>query len=333
LNNASKYLHWTRELFDRLAAELPDVARDELRRWPVAEPYFFAKLSIYAWGIADLTDALEAAQALLRIPDEQFWDDGHRRELLHTLRARWKDFEVETRRQLECRIVAGPPRWESEDEGEHRSRVGRTAATMLGWLDSCGCELSDPGREKLRQLKESIPEWRESWARAADHSLDGRAGSVATQSDPSVLVAAALSDVAETAVKHTTEDWHNLTRHEPFQGLVQKFPRRAMAALSLELHRDRHHPALWQVLLSHWPSGTSDRLLCVCAGRLSRAVFLAASPVPRDAWDRRRASVECLELPHAYEHLFVLARQAARRRSQSRGDEALGTSGPPPPPA
>jgi hypothetical protein len=152
LNDASKYLHWTRELFDRLATELPEVARDELRRWPVAEPYFFAKLAIYAWSLVDLTDAPEAAQALIGIPDEQFWSDGHRRELLHTLRARWKDFEVETRRQLECRIVAGPPRWESEDEGEHRSRVRDTAATILGWLDSCGCELSDPGREKLSQL-------------------------------------------------------------------------------------------------------------------------------------------------------------------------------------
>ena len=65
----------------------------------------------------------------------------------------------------------------------------------------------------------------------------------------------------------------------------------------------------------------------------NRAVFLAASPVARDTLDRRRASVECLELPHAYEHLFVLARQVARRRSQIRGDEALGMSGPPPPPA
>jgi hypothetical protein len=65
----------------------------------------------------------------------------------------------------------------------------------------------------------------------------------------------------------------------------------------------------------------------------NRAVFLAASPVARDTLDRRRASVECLELPHAYEHLFVLARQVARRRSQSRGDEALGMSVPPPPTA
>ena len=65
----------------------------------------------------------------------------------------------------------------------------------------------------------------------------------------------------------------------------------------------------------------------------NRAVFLAASPVARDTFDRGRASVECLELPHAYEHLFVLARQAARRRSQNRGDEALGMSVPPPPTA
>jgi hypothetical protein len=82
------------------------------------------------------------------------------------------------------------------------------------------------------------------------------------------LLAVALSDVAETAERHTTEDWHNLTRHEPFQGLVEKHPRRAMAALSLELRRNRQHPVLWRALLSHWPSGTSDRLLCVCAGRL-----------------------------------------------------------------
>ncbi len=61
----------------------------------------------------------------------------------------------------------------------------------------------------------------------------------------------------------------------------------------------------------------------------NRAVFLAASPVARDTLDRRRASVECLELPHAYEQLFVLARKAARRNFAKQGDEALGMSGPP----
>jgi hypothetical protein len=61
----------------------------------------------------------------------------------------------------------------------------------------------------------------------------------------------------------------------------------------------------------------------------NRAVFLAASPVARDTVDRGRASVECVELAHAYEHLFVLARKAARRKFEKQGDEAFGMSGPP----
>lgn len=56
----------------------------------------------------------------------------------------------------------------------------------------------------------------------------------------------------------------------------------------------------------------------------NRAVFLAASPVAGDTLDRGRAGVECLELPHAYEHLFVLARRAARRGSQDRGMKLSG---------
>ena len=64
----------------------------------------------------------------------------------------------------------------------------------------------------------------------------------------------------------------------------------------------------------------------------NRAVFLAASPVARDTLERRRASVERVELPHNYEHLVALARRVARRKAQSRGDEALGISVPPLPP-
>src|SRR5262249_43371558 len=141
-------------------------------------------------------------------------------------------------------------------------------AKMLGWLDGNACELSDPGRQELRLLKASIPEWRDSWASAIDHSLDGRAGSVATLSDPSVLLRAALSEVASSAERNTTEDWPNLTRHEPFQGLGGQHPRRGMAALRFELRHHRHPPVLRRDLLSHWAGGASDRLLCVCAGRL-----------------------------------------------------------------
>lgn len=56
----------------------------------------------------------------------------------------------------------------------------------------------------------------------------------------------------------------------------------------------------------------------------NRAVFLAASPVARDTLDRRRASVECLELPHAYGHLFVLAQRVTRKRPKTGGMKPSG---------
>jgi hypothetical protein len=51
----------------------------------------------------------------------------------------------------------------------------------------------------------------------------------------------------------------------------------------------------------------------------NRAVFLAASPVAGNALERRRASVECVQLPHSYEHLFILARRVRRGNRHGKG--------------
>jgi hypothetical protein len=56
----------------------------------------------------------------------------------------------------------------------------------------------------------------------------------------------------------------------------------------------------------------------------NRAVFLAASPVARDALKRQRAHVECVELPHNYEHLYALARRVGCRKGQVRGMKLSG---------
>lgn len=60
-----------------------------------------------------------------------------------------------------------------------------------------------------------------------------------------------------------------------------------------------------------------------------RVIWLATSPVSRDALTGQRAGVECVELPHNYDHLFSLGRDACSREGRARGDEARGRSGPP----
>jgi hypothetical protein len=108
LNDASRYLHWIRALFDRLCSEHPAVARREVRGWPADDPYFFTKLTIYAWMNPALIPGDETAVGILSLSDSGFWEHDHRRELLHTLRSRWKDFGRTNREQIEGRILAGP---------------------------------------------------------------------------------------------------------------------------------------------------------------------------------------------------------------------------------
>lgn len=110
LDEADRYLLRVVQFFDRLAAEHPTIARAEVSQWPLNEEFFFDKLKIYALMRADLFSGHECAEAIVALSDDGFWSRHHRRELLHTLRARWSDFSPEDRQLVEARILRGPDR-------------------------------------------------------------------------------------------------------------------------------------------------------------------------------------------------------------------------------
>jgi hypothetical protein len=62
----------------------------------------------------------------------------------------------------------------------------------------------------------------------------------------------------------------------------------------------------------------------------SRSIYLATSPISRDAMARGRGRIECVTMPHDYGHLLALGRRGVRRMGKTRGDEARGSSVPPP---
>jgi hypothetical protein len=62
----------------------------------------------------------------------------------------------------------------------------------------------------------------------------------------------------------------------------------------------------------------------------SRSTYLASSPISRDAVARGSGRVECVTMPHDYAHLLALGRRGVRRIGKTRGDEARGSSVPPP---
>ena len=268
LDKASKYFHWVRDLFDRLAAENSDVARDEIRRWRYNDKHFFNKFRIYAWMNSSVVPGRDVAEGLLSLPDDVFWELSHRRELLHTLRARWSEFGNGPARKIESRIVKGRKTWRDEKKQDYRMCVRTTAATILEWLDRNGCQLSRQTLRCVQRLKAEIPNWRDSQADSPDRGLDSRSGFIETDNDPTVLLDAPLSQVAALAEQYSHEDPFATVCHQPFQGLVQTRPRRALIALRLEMRHGRLHRRLWSSLLNGWPPGTSERPLAVCGGRL-----------------------------------------------------------------
>jgi hypothetical protein len=56
----------------------------------------------------------------------------------------------------------------------------------------------------------------------------------------------------------------------------------------------------------------------------SRSIYLATSPISRDAMARGRGHIECVTMPHDYGHLLALGRRGVRRMGKTRGMKLAG---------
>jgi hypothetical protein len=269
LDDADSYLHWTAALFDRLTLENPVRARVEVNQWPV-DKFFFDKLKIYSWMKPQLFSSEEVASGLLGLSDEAFWASTHRRELLHTLRKRWNDFSTVAHKEIETRIVGGPPSAKNENPADFARRRSITIAMTLGWLQQQNCILSDETLSLLPNLRAADARWDASWDSSADDSHEGRASFVRTESDPSNIIDAPLPELLKRAQEQTVRNFGEFVDRQPFRGVVEQKPFRALAALSREAREGKYPRPFWQLAISHWPEKTSKRLRWLFAHRLAR---------------------------------------------------------------
>jgi hypothetical protein len=270
LDDAGRYLMRVLRFFDRLVAEQPERARAEVALWPEEDEFFFDKLRIYALMKPELFSGHESADGILALSSRAFWDNYLRRELLHTLRARWAEFPAGDRRLIEKRILRGRDQWDEEDPEDYARQKASSVATVFGWLTLNNCEISDAIRRQLPRLRAANPDWQPSWDASADHDWEARAGWVAVNTDASKIKDAALGDVVALAEEHTKHPFFELTEYRPFDGLVKDSPLRALSVLALEARNKRYPVRFWQSALSDWPDDTSDRLRCLFAARLMR---------------------------------------------------------------
>ncbi len=262
LSDSDAYLLWFVRLFDRLSAENAWAARAEVDQWPENDFFFFSKLKIYALMNDQLFDGNDTFARIVAVPDDGFWAYEAQRELLYTLRARWPDFGKRQRERIEKRILAGPSKWPNEKKIDYKKRKAGKAAEILGWLSKSGCKLSATTKTAALRLQKIDKQWNPAWIAHADDAHEITGGFIATNADPSKIIDAPTSEVIALAKENSKREWASLTQNDPFRGLVERRPVKALSALRRYAQRNEYPVEFWRRALSHWPETTPPRLRC-----------------------------------------------------------------------
>ena len=270
ISDESAYLFWFRSLFDRMVKAHPELVRADMTLWPKEDPFSFNKLHLYAWTFDVLFSGNEVGDGLLSLSDKAFWKEEYRRELLHLLKRRWHELPSDNRELVERRLVKGRARYNGESEEDFEQRRASESATVLDWLINQGCDLGGETRSVLPSLRSADPRWRPEWAETADRSRDVRVRGVGTDSDPSPIIDAPISQIIPLAGQHTGRAFPEPYDRRPFDGLVEQRPARAVAALTHAARRGDYPAEFWRSALRKWPDEAPHRLSWLFGARLAR---------------------------------------------------------------
>lgn len=257
-------------LMTRLAAKDRRAARAEIGKWPTDDLYVFARLRIWAAGKKILAPR-EAAKIFVSLPDNVFWGSLHERDLLYALRDRWADLGKSDREALEDRLRQGSYPWEATVHGDPIVWAASDRMSRLHWLRQYGVAFSFDVSAEMRALQALAPEWTEEVGNAAADSNAPRVYHVTTDPDPEPLLDTPIAQILSQAEEAGQMRFRDHTRREPFSGLADSRPVRALAALTDAGRRGEIPVWAWSDFLrAERRERDSLRLIRVIAGRLLR---------------------------------------------------------------
>lgn len=288
----------------------PTIVRSELPRWQRRTDPVSTRLKIWASGAPGLLGEREAADQLLALDDDGFWEREQQRDLLQVLARRWSAFRSADRRKLEQRLRKGPAAYEGETPDMHRLRAAAYALERLYWLHARGCSFSFDYPKEIARLKRHYPDWNAQAGEEAAASTEPRVYTIGEQTDHQDLLDISVAGVAEVASAADDQRVDMQTVRRPFLGLAKDRPVRALAAL----RRTDLAPSLrlWEEFLSvEGRKPLSRRMLiataCVLAGLPAEGLAEISRPVAR--WieaEGARLSAEDAEIePRLWAHLLA----------------------------
>ncbi len=247
----SGYLISFSALFARLIDLDSSAARQEFAAWPVDDDTIFSRLRIWASGRAKLIPAADVGPIIARLSNDAFWDSYHQRDLLLALAKRWQELTDESKREIEHRLLAGPPRWDNEEDAKFDERRAGTSLIRITWLANNGCDFPSDLTAEIKTLKANAPRWKqESKVRAIEPMGVVRGGWVKTETGYSLLLHEPLrSTLSKARELSEREEDDFLVEKDPFAGLSAERPVRALSALTDAARRNEYPEWAWRTFL------------------------------------------------------------------------------------
>jgi hypothetical protein len=276
-------------LMTRLAALDPAAARTEIAGWPTDDEQIFGRLRIWAAGQI-LLSPREATEIFLGLADNVFWGSLHQRDLLYALRDRWADLSREDRAAIEHRLRTGSYPWSDEVRGGPTRAEAFYRMSRVHWLSRAGLAFSFDVAVEIDALRVLVPDWTEE---AGDEAADSHAPevySIGTNTDSEPLLKAPIGEILTQAHEAGSMGFRDRVQREPFSGLADRLPARALAALTHVGRRGEAPRWAWSAFLrADKRASDSLRMISVIVARLTRLPLEALHEItyPVSQWMER----------------------------------------------
>jgi hypothetical protein len=294
-------------LYKRLTAVDVQRAMEELAAWPSDDDLVFARLRFWANGKPELATSDAFARVVLELTDNVFWGSYHQRDLLILLAKRWSDIADHLRHEIEARILAGPSRYDGEEDDSYREHAAWSVLMRLNWLKKQGCQFSFDVESEISRRRRDAPSWKPEIADHAAESLEIRGGVVATDTEHGALVREPIDTIlSKTLELSGRSDSNQLVEYDPFAGLCSARPKRAYLALTHAARRRECPEWGWKTFLSSDsrekdPSAFST----VIATRLCRLSkeMLSALLFPATMWLQKISKAISTDSPNVFDKI------------------------------
>ncbi len=241
---ADAVIYYT-SLFQRLLEYKPQQAQAEAKTWDKEDSNIYARLRIWSCRFSEIIANDELADFFATMHKKVFWDFYHQRDLLHTLRARWTGMPDATKRVIEKRLLQGPAKRRYKKQKEHAEYSAWSVLERLDWLKNNGCDLSSVTEERIAELKETTPKYQPKHGQQADASRQSGVQIFGSNTEYSALLKMPASLILPKAQEIRSKNDHFMDDNDPFRGLCEAHPTRALSALYYEAKQGIFLPWAW----------------------------------------------------------------------------------------